>query len=222
MSATPSTPPAGSQQPLAVSVEVRGLAETVARLRRALRPGERRPLHQAMADDAGMLARRHVSRLNQHATAQRLGARPTRHLARVARGIEAAADESAGILLIPAASRLRAAFGPYVIRPGAGKKYLTIPVHPAAYGRRAGEIPGLVFIRTGANGTPILARQAPSNRPGAGLEAMYVLVRSARIPEDRTLLPWPEIPLAAARAATTYIQAMIDATPPPTSPSHAQ
>ena len=222
MSASSPTPPAGPQQPLAVSVEVRGLAETVARLRRVLRPGERRPLHQAMADDAALLARRHVSRLNQHATAQRLGARPTRHLARVARGIEAAADETAGVLLIPAASRLRAAFGPYVVTPGAGKKYLTIPVHPAAYGRRAGELENLIFLRTGPNRTPILARQAPSNRPGAGLETMYLLVRSARIPEDRTLLPWPEIPLAAARAATAYIQAMIDATQTPTPPTDAQ
>jgi len=207
-----------STGPLTVNIEMRGLAATVVRLRRALRPGERRPLHAYMADEVATLARRHVSKLHQHATAQALGARPTRHLSRAARGIEAAADEQAGSILIPAASRLRAAFGPYVIKPGAGKKYLTIPVHPAAYGKRAGEFPDLVFIRTGPNKTPILARPASSRSGASGLETMYILVRSARIPEDKTLLPWEEIPIAASRAAAAFIQQMIDAqnqAPPP-------
>jgi hypothetical protein len=74
-----------------------------------------------------------------------------------------------------------------VITPQNGSRYLTIPVHPEAYARRAPELKDLVFLRVGPRQTPVLARRASG---GSGrLVVFYVLVRQARMTQDRDLLP---------------------------------
>jgi hypothetical protein len=121
----------------------------------------------------------------RHATAERLGAKPTEHLSRAAGRIETLSGVMFAEIRIPAATGLRRAFQDFDVVPKAGKKYLTIPVSAEAYGRRAKEFPDLVFMIVGPKKRPVLARKA-GNKLG---EIFYVLVPKAHIPQDRRLLP---------------------------------
>lgn len=56
-------------------------------------------------------------------------------------------------------------------------KYLTVPIHPDAVGKKAREIPNL-FVFTAASGEKFLAKGA-----GNGLEFYYWLTPSVKIPE---------------------------------------
>lgn len=146
-----------------------------------------------------------------HKSADRLGARHTGHLERAYRGIEPEHDASSARLLVPAASRLRAAFGAYTAKPGAGKTYLTLPVHREAYGRRAGEFDDLFFVRVGPKKTPVLARGGLIVREV--LETMYFLTTSVDIPADPDLLPFDEIGDEARDVAELFILTGGTATP---------
>lgn len=176
-------------------------AERLQRLRGGL--AGRAKLHARLAatTEAWLKDYGRATAADQHATADRLGAAPTRHLERAYASVESKASESAAILLIPRASRLRAAFGDYILRPGSGKKYLTIPVCAAAYGKRAGEFSDLVFVRVGPRQTPALAR---SEKGAGGLTIYYWLVKATRIHADRNLIPTELLLDEASDAASAY------------------
>lgn len=141
----------------------------------------------------------------EHRTATNLGARPTRHLERAYAGIESQHDASSARLLVPRASRLRAAFGAYMlIATAAG--YLTLAVHPDAYGRRAREFEDLFPIRVGPRQSLVLVREVE----GGGLETMYFLTKSVNIPEDASLIPFQEIFDEAADAVEAYLDEAIE------------
>lgn len=137
----------------------------------------------------------------EHRTAQKLGGKPTGHLGEAYAATESTSNAQGASLFLPRASRLRAAFGSYTARPGAGKQYLTIPVSGKAYGRRAREIPGLVFLRLGPKKTLFLAEVAPDLK----ITPHYVLIKEAHIKEDPTLVPFEELTAEAADAAELYI-----------------
>lgn len=137
----------------------------------------------------------------EHRTATRLGAAPTGHLTKAYQQVEGQSDRASARLLIPRASRLRAAFGKYTVRPGPGKTYLTIPVAAEAYGKRAREIDGLVPMRVGPRKTPILARP---NADG-GITTYYLLATKADIKEDTGLIPFDDLTATARDAAEIYI-----------------
>ena len=159
-------------------------------------------LNQRVAGDAERFVRLRGPQVaaTRHRTAESLGAVPTGHLEKAYSQAEGVADESSAAILLPRASRLRAAFGPYVCRPTAGHKFLTIPVNAAAYGRRAREFDDLIPIRAGPKKTLILARDLGEGR----LETMYVLVPSANIPEDPTLFPFDELAEGARDSTEAY------------------
>lgn len=138
---------------------------------------------------------------DEHRSASRLGAAPTGHLEKSYQAIESASSPDSASLLVPRASRLRAAFGGYTVRPGAGKKYLTIPVAAEAYGKRAGEIDGLEFMRVGPKKTALLARPESEGR----MTTFYLLVKQAEIPEDRGLIPFDDLAAHAADVAELYL-----------------
>lgn len=142
---------------------------------------------------------------SQHRTANRLGATPTGHLEDAYNRIESSSSEKAASLWMPGASRLRAAFGSYVVRPTGGRKYLTIPVAAEAYGRRAGEIDGLIFMRVGPNKTPLLAKP-----DGDRITTYYLLAREASIPEDPSLIPFDRLTEKVTDAAGEYIDQAIE------------
>jgi hypothetical protein len=136
----------------------------------------------------------------KHNTANRLGARPTGHLEDAYSRVESSSNEAAASLWIPGGSRLRAAFGSYTVRPTGGRQYLTIPVAAEAYGKRASEIPGLVFMRVGPTKTPLLARP-----DGDRITTYYLLAKEATIPEDTGLIPFEDLYAEAADAAELYL-----------------
>lgn len=166
-------------------IDTRGLASTTEEVQR-LRGGlaDRRQLHARIAVQGGEFTRDYLRGLNRHKTAAALGAKPTGHHARAARGIEAESNAETAILRIPRSSGLARAFQDLVIRPGSGKKLLTIPADKRTYGKRAGEFaPGvLVFAMSVAKRTPLLVFA-----DGSGVA--YWLTPVVKQAQDRTLLP---------------------------------
>jgi hypothetical protein len=140
----------------------------------------------------------------EHRTAETLGAQPTGHLERAYAAIEGKSDEASARLLVPGASRLRAAFGAYTLTPK-NSAYLTLPVHREAYGRRAGEFEDLFPVRVGPRKSLVLARQVE----GGGLETMYFLTTSENIPEDATLIPFEEIYEGAGDSVEAFLDEAI-------------
>jgi len=189
-------------------------------------------LNARIAGDAEIFLKKAGKQIaaTQHRTANTLGATPTGHLGEAYEGIESSSGADKIELLIPGASRLRAAFGSYVVRPK-NSKYLTIPVHRDAYGKRAREFDDLFALRTGPKKTLVLARRvdtAPSvsrqvagrGRPTVrrrqrsftgGVETMYVLVTGAEIPADPTLIPFEDLTAEARDSAEAFLNEMVAA-----------
>lgn len=193
-------------------------------LREAL--GDSTGLNARVAGDAEKFLKREGPRIaaDKHRTADKLGANPTGHLTEAYEGIEGISDANSATLLIPSASRLRAAFGTYVLTPK-NAKFLTIPAHKDAYGKRAGEFDDLFFMRVGPRKTPVLARrvegtedrllrarpyQRRDNRRVAEAEILYVLARKAIIPEDPTLIPMDALSEEARDSAEAYLDELIE------------
>ena len=160
-------------------------------------------LHARLAGEAEKFVkeRGRQTAATEHRSASRLGAAPTGHLENAYQAVESLSTDSSAALLVPRASRLRAAFGGYTVKPGAGKTYLTIPVAAEAYGKRAGEIEGLEFMRVGPRKTPILARPDGDGR----ITTFYLLAKQAAIPEDRGLIPFDDLAAHAADVAELYL-----------------
>jgi len=145
---------------------------------------ERKDHNGFIAVEAENLTRFYLKNLNRHDTANRLGAKPQQVFADAADSVESSVGNAFASVSIshPVIGR---AFHDRDIKPK--KKYLTIPVNAAAYGRRAGEFDDLIFVRNTPSGTPILARKVDGS--GEMLETMYVLVKGVHQDQDRTLLP---------------------------------
>lgn len=113
-----------------------------------------------------------------------------------------------------------------VVKPTGGRKYLTIPVDPEAYGRRAGEFNNLEIawgLTKGGKPRPIglvtkndYAYKTKKNRKSGVKEVvsasweggkwMFALVTSATIPADKSILPEDDtINEAAISSITDYI-----------------
>lgn len=163
----------------------------------------RGPLHSKIAGDAEAYLKRTgaTKARTQHRSAERLGATPTKHLEKAYQAIEGTATADSALLSMPRASRLRAAFSEYVSRPGSGKKYLTIPAHKDAYGRRAGEF-DLFFVRVGPRQTPALARKVDGRET---MEIMFFLTKAARIKHDPTLIRFDLLAEEARDSVGEYI-----------------
>ena len=134
-----------NQRIFTLRIDTHQVAETMEEVQR-LRAGlaDRRHLHARMATTAAEETRRHVRGLNRHGSAQRLGAKPTQFHAKQAREIEADSNAETAIIRLPRAGLARA-FGDILIRPGSGKKLLTIPADKRTYGKRVGDFPEGTF-----------------------------------------------------------------------------
>lgn len=163
---------------------------------------DRAEMNASIGRDVLLLVQKHGAKVSavEHRSAESLGATPTRHLEKAYQAIQPVSDSTTATLLIPRASRLRAAFGTYTIRPTKPGGMLTIPVAAEAYGHRAKEF-DLFPIVVGPLKTPILCRKDGSGN----LTTMYLLVPEATIPEDRGLLPFDEIPAQAIRSIEAFM-----------------
>lgn len=178
-------------------------------MHRLSEPTQLREFHRLLALDLAEATRRHIrdAARTRHRTRERLGlpASSGGYLARAAETVEAVGDDE-GVSLRVAGAIFRRVNGPVTVRPRE-KKYLTIPVHPEALGRRADElwwpakpvtrprggrrrrmIQGLVFIRS-RRGNLLLARP---NADGT-ITPYYALKTQVTLPRDAGLLPSAEV-----------------------------
>lgn len=164
----------------------------------------RRRLHERIAEEEEVLFRDYLRGIasRRHATASQLGATPTGELERAAKNPEGTANDGGANVSLRPGHLFARAFGDINIVPQGGKRYLTIPVNAAAYGKRAGQFGGsLRFMRVGPRKQAILAVKS-----GKGMmTTMYVLVSRVRQKQDRTLLPDVAAITGAAEAAATKI-----------------
>lgn len=153
---------------------------------------QRRGLHAEIAGEAERLTRGYLRGLNRHKSANRLGAEPTGHLEAASRSVESGSDDEQAYVRIPRSTGLFRAFQDFVIKPGPGRTYLTIPAHKKTYGRRAGEFE-LSFTILGGRWPALVFTET--------WELAYWLRRVVKIAQDRTLLPSREAYGVAMRGA---------------------
>lgn len=154
---------------------------------------------------------------HRHACADRLGAKHTRHLeyasGRVGAGTGQATSlegvtEGAFTVSIRGTPGLLRAFGPVTVKPRRGK-WLTIPIHRDAYGKRVKDLraEGRILFRPGK--ARILA-EAEKGAKGR-LRPLYALCREATSRRDRGLLPTKEaLARVAAEAAEDFLSVAAD------------
>ena len=164
-------------------------------------------VHTRIAAEVKDYTSLYVASDEDHSTANRLGAEPTGHMAQMARRIEAEGDETRAVLKIPRKSRLRAAFGAFTITPNGGKKWLAIPAHRETYGIRAALYTkaNLYFKIVGGRFPALCFKDGEFK----GFVA-YWLRRAVNVKEDRTLLPWDELPEIASRVVYEYCQELME------------
>lgn len=193
---------------IGITITATGEAAGLQRLRRSI--ARRKQLHARIAVDVLENVQTYVGGLALHETANRLGATPTNHLEKVANQIEAASNESSATIKIPRASRLRAAFGDYTVKPKKPNGFLTIPVAAESYGRRARTFTDLVALRVGPKQTLILARPKVGVKGADSLTVLYVLVKEAKIKQDRRLLNFDDMRDTALQSAGDFITELTD------------
>jgi hypothetical protein len=177
---------------MSVSLQISLDSETAARLLQRVRAGgaDLAPLQARTALQAKNFSGDHLRKIagTRHRTAERLGAAPTGHLSLASRRIESTSSRDFAELRFPADTGLGRAFRDMNIVPKKVGGWLTIPVHAAAYGKRAQEFPNLVCYPLGPRKTLVLATKVEN---GIG-EVFYVLAKKAKVKQDRDLLPSDE------------------------------
>ena len=169
---------------------------------RRLEPSARAELHREIAAEISETVRGHLRRyaLTHHATASRLGARPTGNLEDAR--IDAASDSS-GATVTVAALGIRRALGPITIRPRT-KAALTIPVAALAYGRSVAYLKSHGYGIFRPKGKNYLAYK--ENPKSQFSTVLYILAKRATLKHEPDLLPRRETLAAnAAEAARDYV-----------------
>jgi hypothetical protein len=181
--------------------------EQVARDLQAFRNAltRRGPMHARMAVAAKEVTQAHLRSDRSHNTASRLGAKPTGFRNKAAAKVEAQSDETEARVVMPANTGLGRAFRTVVIRPGSGRKYLTIPAHQRTYGRSVRDdrwgVDPFQFVLLGRFRALIF-----KDGPNKG-EVAYWLKREVTQKQDRKLLPADVVYIKAARtAAVEYLE----------------
>ena len=177
----------------------------LSRLMDALGPSMRGQLLSVAARGVQRAVARHIERMGttRHRSAQALGAEPTGHYERAAADVTSEVDGDVGVVTIPIAGFSRA-FHNVTIRPGAGKRALTIPIAAASYGVKVVEMQSAGWSIFRPKGSKALF----GRRDGvAAALPLYALVSVVRQPQDRTLLPSDdELGAAAESGVRTYLQ----------------
>ena len=169
---------------------------------RRLEPSARAELHREIAAEISETVRGHLRRyaLAHHATASRLGARPSGNLedARVD-----AASDSSGATVTVAALGIRRALGPVTIRPRT-KAALTIPVAALAYGRSVTYLKSHGYNIFRPKGKNYLAYK--ENPKSQFSTVLYILAKQATLKHEPDRLPSRATLTAnALEAARDYI-----------------
>jgi len=194
---------------LRIKTEIRdeGVRRLIGRLE------DRDVLNRKIGSNAKALTREHLAKiaLARHDTAKKFGAAPTGHFKEAAESINLSADASGAELRISHRGGLARAVRDVDIKPTGGRKFLTIPITGAAYGKRVYELLRILGgrklfrpYRKGAGKTRAMALAA--RMPDKTLHFFYALKESAHQPQDRTLLPSDEeYAISAKRAVEWFI-----------------
>ena len=182
---------------------------------RALSPDARTDLNAVAADAVAEFVGAHVRAYagSKHGTATAFGAPPTRHYEDGANAISSSADADSGTVRIPIPGISRA-WGDVEIRPGAGKKYLTVPARsgaPEVYGKTVAILRGLGWsFASGRRGTPqekLLFGRFEGEKES---KVMFILQESVVQRQDPSLLPTKEeISDCAGRAVLKRVRDII-------------
>ena len=153
----------------------------------ALRPESRAEVNSV----AGRAVMNHVQRhiraymRTKHASAHMLGARPTGHYEKGAAAITMTADQSGAEVRVPIPG-LRRAWEDVEIRPGPGKRALTLPRAAIAYGRTVAEVRALGWTVFRPKGTNWLMGTKDGDDSAT---LLYTLVGGVVQRRDPSLLP---------------------------------
>lgn len=168
-----------------------------------------RDLNELMATAVAEEIRVHMLDMGdyRHATASRLGAKPTGHFQKIAAAVESHANDSEAYITVPSWSGLSRAFRDVTIEPTSGKKWLTIPATAAAYGRRAGDFSDLKFVPLGKDLAALMTRA----KSDAKMTPVFWLKKRIFQKQDRSLLPSDELlGNVVEDAAIVWMRVMID------------
>ena len=161
----------------------------------ALRPESRAEVNSVAGRAVMNYVQRHIRAYMRmkHGSAHALGARPTGHYEKGAAAITMTADQSGAEVRIPIPG-LRRAWEDVEIRPGPGKRSLTLPRAAIAYGRTVAEVRALGWTVFKPKGTNWLMGTKGGDRET--LTLLYTLVGGVVQRRDPSLLP-PQGEIAA-------------------------
>lgn len=177
-----------------------------------LRPESRAELYSVAGRAVMNQVQRHIRSYmrSKHTTARMLGARPTGHFEKGAAAITTTADSTGAEVRIPIPGLSRA-WGDVTIRPGPGKRALTLPRAALAYGRTVAEVRALGWKVFRPKGTNWLMGTQGDDK--ATLTLLYTLVGGVVQRRDPSLLPsqgeiaatgwqavWKQVQKAVAKA----------------------
>lgn len=180
----------------------------LSRILNAVGDEARRSLHAVAANAVAAEVSRHIRSYagEKHDTARRLGAGFTHHYEEGAAAVSASATPDQGEVTIPIPGISRA-WHDLDIRPGDGKKFLTIPKTMEAYGNRVSRVRshGFTIFRPG-KAKVLLGYHAKDEKP----KLFYALAESVHQRRDPSLLPTQdEIAALAGRAIVTEIKRIV-------------
>lgn len=173
-----------------------------------LRPESRARLYAPAGRAVLNLVQRHIRSYmrSKHTTAHMLGARPTGHYEEGVRRSTTSADSSGAEVRIPVPG-LRRAWEDVTIRPGPGKRALTLPKAAIAYGCTVEKVRALGWKVFRPKGTNWLMGTKGDDK--ATLTLLYTLVGGVVQRRDPSLLPssgdrleavWKQIQKVVAKA----------------------
>lgn len=186
------------------SGEVRNQLETLSR-----RLANQRPMLAASAGNVRRELQRHFARKNQRPN--KLGGRRTNFWSQVRTSTQVGAVTNTQAEVVIGDFRFAQKYYGGTIRAKSAKA-LTIPVHPAAHGRRASVLErelGLKLFVLGGRGLGNGAWLASATEQG--ITVYYALKRQVDQPKDPTAAPPPEkIENAATQGAESFLRTIVE------------
>ena len=145
---------------------------------------DRTGLHQMLTETAKVNTRRWIRLAAQtrHSMANELGATPTGYLEKRARDVEGESTKATSRIIVKGAIFARVT-GPVTILPKRAKM-LTVPISKDSYGKRAADFDNLFFKFSKKTGKSFLVRKV-----GRRIQPLFMLLKSATLPQDAGLLP---------------------------------
>lgn len=175
-----------------MNIEVKASTPKLDALVKQLGPDGRTELNTAAAYSLWADSRAHLRDYasTHHATADRLGATRTGHFEDAAENMGWGAGADVGYIEVRAPGIGRV-FHDVTIKPVKASA-LTIPIHAMSYGRRVAEVRRSHEVfqlrKKGGAKSNVLA----TTDDAGNLVPLYILVRSATVPQDRSILPSDE------------------------------